>query len=402
MPTPADHVLRPLAPADQPASLALGIEAFGTPPSGSDVATPAPAPGRRRWGTFDADGRLVARAVACEFGSWFGGAEIPTCGVAGVSVVAERRGEGLLEDLVRALLDEALERGDVIATLYPTAPGIYRRFGFELVGSLDSVELPTAELAGLRAPAGVTTRRATAADVPAVRRVHERWAAAQNGPLTRRGPAFVQSAQDQLADVTGVTLALDGAGEVAGYAAWRRGEGYGATATLEVDDLLATSADAYRALWRVLGSFVAVTGRVRLRSSGDDPARLVLPGGSWTVVGTHAYGLRLLDVERAFTMRPLPHPAELAFTVAGDGVGHTDGGFRLRVGADRTTCARADLDGHDRSGPVFTPQGLALAWAGVQSCANLRMTGHLSGAQRHDATLDALLGGRRLQLRDYF
>jgi predicted acetyltransferase len=408
MPTPDDHVLRPLTPADDDAAWALGVEAFGAPPAGSP-ATPPPArprPGRHAWGTFDAGGRLVAKVVGLELASWFGGVPVPTGGVAGVTVVAERRGDGLLGDLFRAVLDEALARGEVVSTLYPTAPGIYRRLGYELVGSLDRVELPTSELLGVRAPAGgpgpggVTTRRATPADAAAVRRVYDRWAAAQNGPLTRRS-ASSRTDEDLLAAVTGITLAVDGDGEVVGYAAWRRGEGYDAAATIEVDDLLALSADAYRALWRVIGSFSAVTGRVRVTTSGDDPARLLLPGGSWTVVGTHPYALRLLDVERAFGLRPLAGalagPVDLSFTVAGDTLGHIDGGYRLRVAGGTTTCEREPADG-----PTFTPQGLALAWAGVQSCANLRMLGHLAGPTSYDATLDALLGAGRLHVRDYF
>ena len=402
MPTPADHVLRPLSSDDFAASSALGVEAFGALPPGRTATPPptTPPPGRHAWGTYDADGRLAAKAVALELASWFGGVEVPTCGVAGVAVAAERRGDGLLADLVRALLDEALDRGEVISTLYPTAPGIYRRLGYELVGSLDRVELPTAELLGVRAAAGVTTRRATPADAAAVGHVYDRWAAAQHGPLTRRGPLFPESGEALPADVTGVTLAVDAAGTVVGYAAWRRGEGYDADATLEVDDLLAVSADAYRALWRVLGSFATVTGRVRIATSGDDPARLLLPGGSWRVVGTHPYGLRLLDVARAFALRPLTGTADLAFGVAGDPVGRTDGGYRLRVAATGTTCERDGAGPAD--GPTFTPQGLALAWAGVQSCANLRMTGHLAGPATYDATLDALLGAGRLHVRDYF
>jgi hypothetical protein len=81
-------------------------------------------------------------------------------------------------------------------------------------------------------------------------------------------------------------------------------------------------------------------------------------------------------------------------------VGRTDGGYRLRVAATGTTCERDDAGAAD--GPTFSPQGLALAWAGVQTCANLRMTGHLAGPATYDATLDALLGAGRLHVRDYF
>ena len=65
-----------------------------------------------------------------------------------------------------------------------------------------------------------------------------------------------------------------------------------------------------------------------------------------------------------------------------------------------TTCERAEVCLDDA--PAFTPQGIALAWAGVQTCANLRMTGHLTGPPTYDALLDALLGAGRLHVRDYF
>ena len=42
---------------------------------------------------------------------------------------------------------------------------------------------------------GVRTRRATPADFDAVREVYDAWAAAQNGPLTRRGPSFPTDAE---------------------------------------------------------------------------------------------------------------------------------------------------------------------------------------------------------------
>ena len=51
---------------------------------------------------------------------------------------------------------------------------------------------------------------------------------------------------------------------------------------------------------------------------------------------------------------------------------------------------------------MFTGRGLALAYAGAQSCANLRFTGLLRGPDRDDARWDALLGGRQFHIRNYF
>ncbi len=386
---------------------ALGAEAFGPPPPGAP--TPAPPtevpPGRHTWGAFDGE-RLVAKAVALEFSSWFGGREIPTSGIAGVAVAAEHRGSGLLHAIFEPLLAESVARGEVLSTLYPTATGIYRSFGYELIASYDCVEVPTADLARVARATATTTRRATVADVPVMQEVYGAWAAAQNGPLTRTGPRFARSPEEVLDDHTGVTLALDAAGRVVGWMGWERSGGYGPHGLLEVWDLYALSADAYRALWTVAGSFASVTGTVRLHTSGADPARLVLPTAAWASVARHQhpYMLRVNDVAGALTALA-PHVpglvAEIDFAVAGDRFAMTDGCYRLTLTEGPGVCEPA-VDETSADLPTFTPQGLALAFAGAQTCANLRLLDHLSGPTHHDATLDAVLAGRPLHVRDYF
>lgn len=391
---------------DHVPSFRLGATAFGSPPYPLTVpdAPTTPPVGREVWGTFDGD-ELVARVAAHSYESWWHGRRVPTCGIAGVAVAPEVRGQGLLLPLFEATLGAAAERGEALSTLFPTANGIYRSLGYELVSSYDTVVVPTAELAGVRPPAGVRTRRATAADVPALKAVYDAWAAAQNGPLTRTGPRFPTTDQELVDGVTAVSLAVatssDGPEQVVGYAIWDRGEGYDpTTASLEVHDLVAVSADGYRALWRMLGTHTSVAGRVRLDTSGEDPARLVLPTATWDVVGRHPYMLRVSDPAAALTGLASPGlHAEIGFAVAGDRLHTADGAYVLTVGDDPSVCERAT---GSADVATFTPQGLALAYAGAQSCANLRMTGHLTGPTTHDTALDALLGQRPLHIRDYF
>lgn len=385
--------IRRLTLDDHVASFRLGAEAFGSPPY---AATPGDPPtslpvGREVWGAF-VGGELVARVAAHEYESWFHGRRVPTCGIAGVTVAAEHRGAGLLAPVFDAALGAAAERGEALSTLFPTANGIYRSLGYELVGSLDTVRLSTAEAAAVRAPTATTTRRATAADVPTVKALYDTWAAAQNGPLTRTGPRFATSDEDLVGAFTAITLAVEG-DRVVGYAMWDRGEGYDpSTSVLEVHDLVAVTSDGYRALWRVLGSHTSVAGRLTLDTSGDDPARLVLPTATWEVVSRHPYMLRVSDPAAALTGIASPGiTAEVPFAVAGET-------FLLTLGDEPSTCEPTTTG----DGPTFTPQGLAMAYAGTQSCANLRMSGHLSGPATYDAVLDALLGARQPHIRDYF
>lgn len=391
---------RPLTRDDFDQSMALIREAFGdlppgtTPPSTDDP----PRPGYHAYGTFD-DDHLVARLATRGYHSWFGGSAVPSGGIAGVVVTAERRGTKLLDELFRVALDDGLrERGEAVSTMFCTAPGIYRKFGYEVISSYDTVEVPAAALARIGAPAGVRTRRATPADFDAVCRVYDTWAAAQNGPLTRRGPAFPADAKAFIDAFTGVTLAVDDAGEVIGFASWHRGQETGDSATLEVVDLLALRGDAYGALWHVLGSFGSVVGQVRLCTSGHDVARLSLPSAHWKAVEREPYMLRVHDVPGAFAGRDWPVDGDVAFSVAGDHLGTTNGAWRLVIERGKATCAPAAAT----DGPVLTPGGLALAWAGAQTCANLRMAGHLSGGTENDEALDRVLAPRPIHIRDSF
>ena len=236
--------------------------------------------GRTFFGAFD-ESRLAARMAWRDYESWYGGRLVRTAGIASVTVAAEARGRGLLSPLFAATLSDAHAAGAVISTLFPSAAGIYRRFGYELVSDYTTVSLPSWVLAGVSRPDAVTTRRAEVADVAAIRAVYDGWAAAQNGPLSRRGVSFPATEEDFLADFTGVTVAVDADGEICGFASWDRGKGYGPEAVLEVSDLLALDVDGYRALLAAIGSFVSVTPTTKIDTSGNDIARLLLSTTDW-------------------------------------------------------------------------------------------------------------------------
>lgn len=393
--------VRRLLEDDAEAARQLGFEAFGMPTSTPSEAASVDQPGRTWFGAFDGPA-LVARMVDRAYDSYFGGATVATSGIAGVTVAAEARGQGTLSPLFAATLAFALERGAVISTLFPTAPRIYRRFGYEVVAEYCTVQVPTRALAEVARPKadGVRTRRAAPADYETIRAVYDAWASEQNGPLTRRGVSFPANADDFLSAFTGVTVAVDIHDAVLGFASWERGQGYGDQATLEVSDLLATEASGYRALLLALGSFSSVTAQTRIDTSEDDLVRLFLPSLHWRVVDSSPYMLKLLDVPGALNVRRYPPGLStgLGFTLAGDFLSSNNGGYRLEVDDGRAECNRgAETD------RCLSPQGLALLYAGTQSSANLRAAGHLSGGSRtDDLTWDALFGGRQRHIRDYF
>ena len=112
--------IRPLTRDDAEAADALAAEAFGAPPR--DLPEPWPVPGTCPWGAF-AGHELAGVATVRAFRSWFGGDAVPIAGIAAVAVRPEHRGAGLLAPLFAALLADARDRGAVVSTLFPTAPG---------------------------------------------------------------------------------------------------------------------------------------------------------------------------------------------------------------------------------------------------------------------------------------
>jgi predicted acetyltransferase len=391
--------VRKLTTNDAEPARRLGLEAFGVPSAPQAQPPSVDRPGWTWFGVFDSD-LLAARMVDREFDSWFGGVPLATCGIAGVTVAAEYRGQGLLTPLFTEILRHAKARGATISGLFPTAAGIYRRFGYELITDYLAVELRTQGLAAVPRPRSTRTRRASAADFDSVRSIYDAWASAQNGPLTRRGSAFTATGEQFIGSFTGVTLAVDETGSMCGFTSWSRGEGYGEQAVIEVADLVATTADGYRAMLSALGSFVSVTPTIRIDTSGDDLARLFLPGLEWRVARSYPYMLKVLDVSAALTALQYPPgmSVELNFSVAGDFLSENNGSYRLEVNDGSGRCFPADQA--DRS---FTPQGMVLLFAGSQSCANLRSAGHLHGGNvDQDLDWDALFGGRQQHICDYY
>lgn len=387
--------IRPLSDADARASATLRHEAFGaTRPQGTQTLE---APGTHWLGTFD-DGTLAARMVSRDYESWFGGARVPTAGIGGVTIAPEYRRRGLLGPMFAQGLAEARERGAVISTLFPTAGGIYRRFGYEVISDLLTVRVPTTALAALSVPDGLTLRRAGTADATAVRHCYQRWASRQNGPLTRDGAQFGGSDEELVSGVSGLSLAVRD-GQVRGYVSWDRSPGYGDHASLSVCDLIADDLDATQGLLAMLGSFSAVTGEIRLQTSGFDVTRLLVPTIHWDVTARSPYMLRLLDVPGALSTRRWPAlDVEVEFgVVSDDPIGGIDGFWNLVLDGGRASVS----EGIGR-GPTLTSAGLALLYAGSASCASLRQVGHLFGPDRHDLLLDALFAGYQPHIRDYF
>lgn len=393
-----EPLIRELTGTDREANHRLGGEAFGYAPDQQPIDLP-PA-GGAVFGAFVGE-TLTAKIRARDDEMHLpGGRSLAMFGVEGVAVAPEARGRGLLSPLFTAGFERARRNSQPISTLFPTAAGIYRRFGYEVVSTLEEREIPVSCLARVKAPDGVALRRATDGDLEAIRRLYAAWAAERLGPLTRNSPAAPILSTGYLEAPAAVTLAIDDSGEIIGSMRWTRGTGYDPmTSIIEVQDLIGITAHARRALWRFLSTFESVSGRVNVELPTGDDALTALPVEPALPVKEHRYMLALLDIPAALTARRgVPGlTAQLPFTVTGGFADGVDGSYLLTATNDELRCSRAD----SAAGPMFHARGLAALYGGAQRCAALRAGGLLDGPTDQDALWDALFNVP-VQIRDYF
>lgn len=385
--------LREVGPDEQEQARALGLLAFG----GDPAAPPRSTPPGMRLGAFDGRGRLVGSARVAPYEQWWGGRSVPMGGVAGVAVHPDARGRGLASRLVGGLDELMRGQGQHVSALFPTAVELYRRLGWEVVGSLDETRLDPASLdpvsldpASLAvAPSGeVTVRAAERTDLPALAGLYNALGAASNGLLVRRGPGFPRGAE-ALLESSVAALAVDPGGTAVGYASYDRGRGYGPHAELRVWELVAATGPATAALLRSLASWRSVVGTVQWRGPTGELA-LQLAGPVPPPYAREPWMLRLVDPVQAVAGRGFPDGVSLQVGIEVAGVG-----WDLSVQDGRGVLEPAVRRGL----PALDARGLALLYAGALDSGGLVRAGLLD---RPEQRLDAAFAGPRPQILDGF
>jgi predicted acetyltransferase len=355
-----------------------------------------------RWvGAFE-NGRLVAANAAHAFGQFFGGRPVTMAGVHSVSVVPDRRGQGLARAVMTPLLHAARERGEVISSLFPAMTRLYRGLGWEVAGSYLWRGVAPRTLQLLESAKGVSLRPGGVADLPALRDCYARFAAPQNGQIDRSHAWWERLAS--LWDERSVYLAEGAGGEAQGYVVYRQLDGewsaLGGPFRLAVYELAATTHAASLALWRLLGSWASQATQVVYRGPAEDPLLLLLPEQELAVLAEIRWMTRVLDAAGAVAARgfapglDLEAPLELHDPLFPE----NHGGFLLRVQG-----GRGRLERGGRGGPALPIGAFSSLYTGWASVETLRRAGRLvGGSLAHCAALDAAFAGPTPWMVDEF
>jgi len=346
------------------------------------------------------DGEVAGFSRVRPFGQFFGGRSVPMAGYSPVGVAPEFRGRGLGSTVTAAHFPVLRERGEVLAGLMPATTRLYRGVGFEL-GAVWAIRgLPIRSLQMLPPKPGVSVRRATLDDAPAIEACYARHARSQPGWLDRPEVWWKRILVDAW-DERHVYVVDGTGGELAGYVAFRQEPDKNARwgFIVAVSELIADEVDVAVALWRMLGTSSSVSERVTTIGPPEHPLLLLLPEQDLKAEVELRYMLRLVDAPGAVAARgfpPVSVTVDLEVTdrqcdwnsgswrlVVEDGVGRLErggrGDVRLGIGA------------------------FASLYSGYSSAHVLAHAGLLTGASERDhAALHAAFAGPTPWLADFF
>jgi len=321
------------------------------------------------------DGQLQASATSVPSGLGLEGNQVAMGAVSGVACMPEYRRMGLVAELLTETLRRSRDLGEPLSGLWTPHPALYQRFGWETATAVQVVSFAPKQVAlaaGPR-PAGVI-RRAGEDEWKEAARVYRDWASRRNS-LMLRDEARWAALLAEPGTVLYNYRSADGAPE--GYALLQTTHA-GGVASLNVRDLVATSAEAYRALVGLVLSHDLVA-RVDWYCSVDEPLAEVLadpaPLKSRLERGLM---LRVVDVAEAFARRPAYAEGRLIVGVTDEVCAWNDGVWEITAAGSRFSAEREEDE------PMLTLDARALAqlYNGYRSASQLARAGRI---QAHHA-----------------
>ncbi len=347
-------------------------------------------------GAFDGD-QLVGTFSSFDLDLNVPGGSVPMAGTTVVSVMPTHRRRGLLRQMMRLHLQQALDRGQPIAGLWATEFGIYGQFGYGHANTVREVRFDS-RLGAVPGPEpGVSLRMVEAEEGGQIARSIFPTAVVET-PGTFDRPewwwkhrvlldhaAFRGRMSEQrwvVAESNGIPV---------GYALYRvklEWESSGPNGKLEITEVLATTDAAYRALWYHL-SHVDLFPNV---SHWNLPEDSVLP---WIIsdprqlnhASSDALWVRVVDIPNALGTRSYTSDGAVVIGVEDLFMPQLGGTFELRV-----TDGRASVERTGATPDLFCDTSvLGSLYLGHRRASQLRRAGRITGDQAAVETFDRLL-----------
>ena len=264
---------------DEFATYARAVEmAFSDVPSDEDIERERVlVEYDRSFAAFDGPD-IVGTGAAFTMPMTVPGGELDVGYVTAVGVRATHRRRGINTRLMRAVLDDAHERGELVDVLYASEGGIYGRYGYGLGTFGYSIDLERSRSAFVRgyAPSGTTRLLERDPALKDILAVHDATRRSRPGmvQLDERRLVYALHEHGDDAKLPQMFVLHEGTDGVDGFAVYRVKhdwpEGYPRN-VLTVRDLQATTPGAYADLWRYVFEVDLVERVVAWSRPVDEP-----------------------------------------------------------------------------------------------------------------------------------
>lgn len=359
MPTTSDLQMRSIDEDETSAFVDALAAAFGEELSEEAIAAELRIFERdRSVAVFGANGAIVATAGAYSFEVALpGGTSAPCSGITLVGVRQDHRRRGLLNRMMRHLLEDAISRDEPVAALWASEGAIYGRYGFGPAIPHQRIQIPRAHLV-LRDPVSCSDVELVRADdaVERIAPLYERARQRRPGLLSRNDAWWHHLVVNDLAEgrhgagPRNIAVLPDG-----GYALYRLKPDWTDDGVPDgivlVGELISLDPEAAAKLWTFLAT-TDLAGSVRAASRPlDDPLPSMLVDASRAHITTFPpMFVRLLDVPAALQARRYRSNGELTLEVDDPTFPERSGTFHLEVAGGEGRCTPTDRPPEVRMG----------------------------------------------------
>ena len=375
--------------------------AFGTNEQPKEEPEPPPVTSEQTVCAFAGE-RMVATSGAFDFQMQMNGQAVAADGVTLVTCDPGYRRRGLVRQLMEGLLQRAKDRDVPLAILWASMGAIYQRFGYGLATTQVTYEIPLrfVEFQFGEQPSGSVQRLNKAEAMPYLESVYGAYSAAANGMLARNQIFWDLMLKRSDGQTVWIAVYFDADGEARGYCLYKTRFDPAlfpeSPQIMDVFDFVWLDMDAYRGLWRFLGSHDLVD-RIRFDYvAEDDPApNLFLEPRRLRRKTLDGVWMRVVDAQAALRDRGYDLPGEAVIQVTEDELCPWNNGC-YRVVVNEQGAEVEKLTGSTSPDLVIRPDGLASLVSGHTRASDLDRMGRAAIPDAKQAPrLDALFATRR-------
>jgi predicted acetyltransferase len=340
---------------------------------------------------------MVGSSAAADYQLTVPGPRQLSCaGILAVGVLPTHRRRGILRQIMRRQLDDIHERGQATAYLWASEASIYQRFGYGLGTYMGSLDLRRTDVPFVRPVEARGRVRLIPKDeaMKVLPTVYEAIRPHRAGFVTRDEGRWQDLFRDPEHHRDGASSLFYAIHETEtgpdGYIAYRSKEDWapslGPNNTIDVEELLTATDDAYTGLWRYVLDLDLVRRVKGFKRPADEPllAMLLEPraldfslrDGTW---------LRLVDIRAALEARGYAADDRLVLDVRDPFCSWNEGRWELTAGPEGGSVKPSDAE------PDVTlhVDDLAAMYLGAVKPSSLARAGRVEGSPEAIARADA-------------